>query len=69
MRFKSARELVREARALKARPTLSSALRSGSISVDQCKALSVLCDEDSDDDQVWLEALPLWFISDLGSSG
>src|SRR5688572_3963689 len=36
---RTARELVRDAEALRRRPTLSDALASGAISVDQCKAL------------------------------
>jgi len=62
---RSARELVRDARALVARPALSDALASGSISIDQYKALTVLCEEGTDDDEVWLEALPFWSLSDL----
>jgi hypothetical protein len=62
---RSAREIVRDAEALKARPALQAALASGSISVDQSKALTVLCREDTDDDELWLEALPFWSYSEL----
>jgi hypothetical protein len=62
---RTARELVRDAVALAARPALGSALSAGSISVDQCKALVVLCEEGTDDDEVWVEALPFWSLFDL----
>jgi hypothetical protein len=65
MSGRTARELVRDAQALKARPALGEALASGSISIDQCKALAVLCDEDSDDDEVWLEMLSSWSYPEL----
>lgn len=62
---RSARELVRDAKALEDRPALASAFASGAISIDQCKALTVLCDEGTDDDEGWLECLPFWSIHDL----
>ena len=60
---RSARELVREATALKDRPVLAAALSTGSISVDQCKALSTVSDAEADD--AWLEALPFWSYAEL----
>jgi hypothetical protein len=62
---RTACELVRDAEALRARPALGEALRSGAISVDQAKALTVLCDEEGDDDAVWLEALGFWSYPEL----
>ena len=62
---RTARELVRDALALAARPALGEALSAGEISVDQCKALTVLCSEDSGDDEVWLECLPFWSLPEL----
>lgn len=61
----TARELVRDARALRARPALDAALGAAEISVDQGQALTTLCDEDTDDDEVWLEALPFWSLGEL----
>lgn len=61
----TAREWVREAEALKARPAVQEALEAGGISVDQCKALEVLCREGTDDDEVWVEALPFWSYEEL----
>jgi len=63
--YRQARQDVQDAKALKERPALSAALCDGSISVDQCKALSVLCEEGTDDDEVWLEALPFWSLPEL----
>jgi len=65
MSGRNARELVRDARALQERPALSAALCDGSISVDQCKALQVLCEEGSDDAEVWLENLEFWSLPEL----
>src|SRR5437868_3725949 len=62
---RTARDLVRDADALRGRPALSAALASGEISVDQCKALTVLSDEDTDDAEVRLEALPFWSYPEL----
>ena len=62
---RTARELVRDAEALRTRPALGEALASGSISIDQCKALAVLCDEVCGDDEVWLEMLPSWSYPEL----
>jgi hypothetical protein len=61
----TARELVRDAETLSTRPALLDALRSGAVSTDQCKALSVLCRENTDDDELWLEALPFWSFPEL----
>src|SRR5436309_10491238 len=61
----TATELVRDAETLAARPPLLDALASGQISVDQCRALSVLCEEGSDDAELWLEALPFWSFHEL----
>lgn len=61
----TARGLVRDARALQARPALDAALGTGEISVDQCKALTTLCEEGTDDDEVWLETLPFWSLREL----
>jgi hypothetical protein len=61
----TARGYVRGAEALSKRPALQGALASGSISVDQCKALTVLCRKDTDDDEVWLEMLAFWSYPDL----
>ncbi len=63
--IREAREVVREAEALVARPALAQALGAGAISIDQCKALTVLCREGTDDDELWLEALPLWSLPEL----
>ncbi len=63
MAIRTARELVRDARALVSRPVLSGALAAGSISADQCKALAVLGDAASDD--AMLESLPFWSYSEL----
>ena len=63
MSVRTARELVREAEALKDRPTLHGALAAGAISVDQCKALVTLGDASSDD--AALESLPFWSYSEL----
>ncbi len=63
--LRTAREWVHEAEALSARTALRSALEMGSISVGQANALSVLCEEGTDDDEVWLEALPNWSITEL----
>ncbi len=49
--------------ALKDRPVLSEAFASGSISVDQCKALTTLGDAESD--EAMLESLPFWSYSEL----
>ena len=51
---RSARELVRDAEALKERPALREALSSGSISIDQCKALTTLSEPETDDAEAWL---------------
>ena len=61
---RTARELVRDAAALKARPALSAALCSGSISTDQSKSLAVLCDEGEDAER-WLESLEFWSLPEL----
>jgi hypothetical protein len=61
----TARELVRDAEALRVRPALQEALGCGAVSVDQCKALTALCREDTDDDAVWLDALPFWSLPEL----
>src|SRR5688572_24831165 len=53
-----ARELVRDAEALRDRPALHEALSGGSISVDQCKALTTLSQPATDDAETWLEVLP-----------
>jgi hypothetical protein len=63
MSLRTARELVRDAEAMRERPALVTALSDGSISIDQCKALTVLGDAGSDD--VWLEALPFWSYGEL----
>ena len=63
--LRTARELVRDARELRARPALGEALGKGSVSVDQCRALMVLCREQTGDDEVWLEALPFWSLPEL----
>jgi hypothetical protein len=63
MSARTARELVREATALAKRPALISALASGAISGDQCKALTVLGDAGSDG--ALLESLPFWSYSEL----
>ncbi len=63
MSIRTARELVREAEALKDRPVLRDAFASGSISVDQCKALTTLGDAESD--EAMLESLPFWSYSEL----
>ena len=63
MSIRTARELVRDAEALAPRPALSGALASGAISIDQCKALVVLGDADSDD--AALESLPFWSYGEL----
>jgi hypothetical protein len=60
---RNARDLVRDAQALAARPALGAALMSGSISVDQCDALTVISDPSSD--EVWLENLPYWSYAEL----
>jgi hypothetical protein len=65
MAARTARELVRDAEALAARPALRSALAAGALSVDQSKALTVLCGEGTDDDELWLESLPFWSYSEL----
>ena len=65
MSGRDAREMVRDAKALKTRPALHDALAKASISISQCKALQVLCEEGSDDDEVWLENLQFWSISEL----
>src|SRR2546422_325762 len=62
---RTAREIVRDAEALTKRPALSVALASGSISVDQCKALTTLCRQHTDDDEAWLESLPFWSLPEL----
>lgn len=60
----AARELVREAKALRARPSLEAALAAGKVSLDQCKALITICREGTDD-EAWLEALPFWSLPEL----
>jgi hypothetical protein len=65
MAYPAARELVRQAEALEARPALREALVKGAISTDQCKALTVLCREGTDDDEVWLEGLDTWSLHEL----
>lgn len=65
MSIRDAKELVRDATAVAARPALSSALAAGRISTSQCKALTVLCEEGTDDAEVWLERLPFWTIHEL----
>jgi hypothetical protein len=62
---RTAREMVRDAEALSSRPALRAAMSAGAISVDQSKALAVLCREDTDDDKAWLEALPFWSLPEL----
>lgn len=62
---RSARELVRDAEALAARPALRAALAAGEISLDQCKAIATLSAEGIDDAEAWLEVLPFWTISEL----
>ena len=63
--MRSARELVRDAEALRQRPALQTALATGSISVDQCKAIATLSEPDTDDAERWLEVLPFWSFSEL----
>ena len=63
--LRTAREYVRDAEALRDRPALADALCAGSVSVDQCKALSVLCEQGDDADGAWLENLPFWSYSEL----
>jgi hypothetical protein len=65
MSQRSARDLVRDAEALAARPALAAALSAGEISLDQCKAIATLSDEGTDDAEAWLEVLSFWTISDL----
>src|SRR5438105_1656451 len=60
--YPTAREVVREAEALKTRPALAAALESGSISSDQCRALETLSEND---EEVWLESLPFWSLPEL----
>ena len=61
--LRSARELVRDAEALEARPALSDALSSGSLSADQCKALATISDAEAD--EAWLESLDFWSLPEL----
>lgn len=61
--MRSARELVRDAEALADRPVLVSALASGSATVDQCRAMAVLGDAESD--ELALSNLPFWSLSEL----
>ena len=63
MSVRTARELVRDADALRSRPALQEALAAGAISVDQCKALTVLGDASSDG--AALESLPFWSYAEL----
>jgi hypothetical protein len=60
MSLRTARELVREAQALAERPAVLEAMATGSISVDQSKALAVL-----DDPEVWLENLEYFSYTEL----
>jgi hypothetical protein len=60
----TARELVREADALRKGPALAASLEAGTISPDQCKALAVLSDEGSDA-EAWLEGLEFWSLPEL----
>lgn len=60
----TARELVREADALRRRPALAASFESGAISSDQCKALTVLSDEGTDAES-WLEGLEFWSLPEL----
>ncbi len=59
----TARELVREAAAIRERPALGEALSEGALSVDQCRALETLCDEGCE--EVWLENLRFYSICEL----
>ncbi len=61
----TARQLVRDAEDVSARPPLGEALAKAEISGDQCKALTVLCEEGSDDADRWLESLPAWPYPEL----
>ena len=62
---REARELIRDASALKERPALHDALACGSISVDQCKALATLSEPGTDDAEAWLETLEFWSLAEL----
>ena len=61
--MRSARELVRDAEAFGERPVLVAALAEGSATVDQCRAMAVLGDAESD--PAALENLPYWSLSEL----
>jgi hypothetical protein len=63
--LRTAAELVREAQAMDSRPALREALASGAVSLDQARALQVLCDQGTDDEVAWLESLPFWSIGEL----
>lgn len=64
MSYKTARELVVQARQLAVKPCLGQALESGSVSVDQLKAISVLSEDDLDAG-AWMEATVHLSISEL----
>jgi hypothetical protein len=63
MSVSTTRKLVREAATLVSRPALTDALASGAISGDQCNALMVIGDAESD--EAWLESLPFWSYGEL----
>jgi len=60
--YRVAGELVREAEALRALPSVAASLEAGAISAEQCKALTVLC---ASDDEGWLETLDFWSLPEL----
>ena len=61
--MRSAREFVRDAEALGERPVLVAAMAEGSATVDQCRAMAVLGDSESD--ELALSNLPFWSLSEL----
>jgi 5-methylcytosine-specific restriction protein A len=60
---RSARELVADSEALAERPGLRDALGRAEISVDQCKALTVLSEKG--DAGAWLENVQFWSLPEL----
>jgi hypothetical protein len=61
----TARALVRDAEELRARPALQAALCEGGLSIEQARAVATLSRAGTDDDAVWLEALPFWSYAEL----
>jgi hypothetical protein len=62
--IRTAREIVRDADAMKDRPELSEALCEGAVSADQVKAITTISPEPNADG-AWLENLPAWTITEL----